>query len=88
MKCDNEIEQAANTLRCNLEFIQLGVSALRGLGGVLSPENHDYQLNGALASEISAVFSFFGEALEQPSIMAYNAYEAMERIAMKGQSNA
>lgn len=81
MSRKENIDHAAVSLRDNLEFIQLGIMAMRGLGAMLNPEIHDEQLNGAFASEVSAVFSFFGQALEKPSTQAYDAYEEMERIA-------
>jgi hypothetical protein len=81
MNQQDRIDQAAISLRDNLQFIQLGVRAMRGLGGMLEPYMHDNQLNNAFSSEVSAVFSFFGEALEQPSNKAFDAYEAMERMA-------
>lgn len=81
MNRKDNLDQAATSLRDNLEFIQLGVMAIRGLGEILNPETHDNQLNSAFASELSAVFSFFGQALEKPATQAYDAYEEIERIA-------
>lgn len=72
---------AFDDLRAYLEFIQLGADALKGIGAMLLPETHDNQLNMAFASEASAVFRFFGEALTEAANNAYDAKERLERAA-------
>ena len=77
---------AFNDLTAHLQFIQLGIAALKGVGALLRPENHDQQLNGAFSSEASAVFEFFGEALKGPANEAYDAKERLEQAARGEQS--
>lgn len=66
-------------LRTHLEFIQMGVAALDGIGAILLPGQHGHQLNQASCEQASAVFSFFGKALSAPANEAYNAMEELER---------
>lgn len=72
---------AFDDLRGRLQFMQLGVAALKGIGALLQPETRDQQLNQAFSSDAAAVFSFFAEALEEPATGAYDDMERLERAA-------
>lgn len=65
-------------LRTRLEFIQMGVAALDGIGAILLPGGHR-QIDHATCEQASAVFAFFGKALSGPANEAYNAMEELER---------
>ncbi len=72
---------AFDDMHAHLEFIQLAGDALRGIGAMLQPETHDQQLNMTHSSDASAIFRFFGEALQGPASEAYNAKERLESAA-------
>ena len=77
---------AFDDLTAHLEFIQLGIAALKGIGAMLQPETHDQQLNAAHSSDAAAVFEFFGEALKGSANEAYDAKERLEQAARGEQS--
>ncbi len=80
--CSLHEHEAFDVLTRNLEFIQLGIAALKGLGAMMQPETDDHQMNPAFSSDAAAVFHFFGEALEEAANKSYNAKERLES-AMK-----
>lgn len=70
-------------IQAALIFIGHANAALLGIGDLLQPvlEVHDNQLNNAHCSSVSAIFHFFGEAMEGHIEKAYNANEALQREA-------
>ncbi|MBK5915345.1 hypothetical protein CCR84_13625 [Rhodocyclus purpureus] len=62
---EDELEQ----MQRNLELVVLASDALAGIGAMLFPEGNaaDEQMNMTRRSEASAVFTFLGKALYQPT---------------------
>lgn len=81
---------AFNDITANADFISLCANALKGIGAMMQPSMvaHDEQSENARRSDISAIFKFFGEALQEPAITVYNATERLESAikAMDDQS--
>lgn len=80
--CSLHEHGAFDDLTGSLEFIQLGIAALKGLGAMMQPETEEHQMNLAFSSDAAAVFRFFGEALEDAVNESYNAKERLQ-LAMK-----
>ena len=58
--------EAVQELDLHLDSIRRTAAALKGIGAMLYPEtaDGDFQMNMTHVSEVSAVFGFFGTALE------------------------
>lgn len=72
-------------LGVHLDSIGKTSDALKGIGSMLYPENpdEDFQMNMTKVSEVSAVFSFFGETLNSHISEAEQAIRRLELAAAK-----
>lgn len=75
-------------LRDRLEFIRTAADALNGLSSMLQSEHlaGDVPLVSARRAEAAAIFRFFGEALRQPALKAYDDVDRIERASHGVQS--
>lgn len=73
---------AFDDLACRLNFIRLGVDALKGLGAMMQPPTliGEYQMDSHI-NDAAAVFRFIGEALCDPVTGAYEDMEKIQRAA-------
>ncbi len=71
--------EALDDIGLAINFLALGADALQGIGAMMQSEIkvHDEQLNQTRRSDLSAIFSFFGEALRAP---AQRVRESVERL--------
>lgn len=68
-------------IQAALIFIGQAKDALLGIGELLRTEMtvHDNQLNTVHASQVAAIFLFFGTALAEPVEVAYDANDRLQR---------
>lgn len=72
----DEIQAAANLLA-------LGADAIKGMGAMMLPEMEagDEHLTATRRSDLSAIFSFFGEVLREPAGIISDAAERIQWAA-------
>lgn len=64
-----------------LHFVSLGISAMKGIGGMMRPGSN--QMDAGI-HEAASVFEFFGEALEAPARAAHDTLEKLQWAAERG----
>lgn len=65
------------------DLLALGANALKGIGAMMQPflEEDDVQIDDVRRSDMAAIFKFFGEALQEPAGIAWEAAYRLERAA-------
>lgn len=72
---------AFDDLQANIEFLELGADALKGLGILMEACGSEGQIESGSRTEVAAIFRFFGEALYTPATNAHGDMERLQRAA-------